>query len=168
MNLTSNGKYFGKCFKGVRLSNNGIITVCAAIVYDKNSILVIQEAKKIAYAKYNIPGGHIEPNEDICNTVIREVKEETNLDIELEGFVGIYPHQISDGSTVIKLIFSAKPINYNIKYPIDEILNAFWMELNDFQNLKKRELRSNDLNKIISDYQKKGIVSLGIVNSIAL
>lgn len=48
----------------------------------KNKILFIHHKK---LDKWLFVGGHVEKNEDIETAVLREVKEETNLDIELIG-----------------------------------------------------------------------------------
>lgn len=143
-----------------------IITVCAAVVEHNDKILVIQEAKQSVFGKYNIPGGRIEPNEDLRSTIIREVKEETNIDITLEGFIGIYPHQAMNGLTIIKLIFSATPQNFDLKYPSDEILNAMWIDPYDFQKIDIQKLRSNDLFTIINDYNNNIIYDLDVVKNI--
>jgi ADP-ribose pyrophosphatase YjhB (NUDIX family) len=39
---------------------------------------------------WSIPGGAMEVGERIADTVVREVKEETGLDVEPEAIVGIY------------------------------------------------------------------------------
>lgn len=46
----------------------------------KNKVLV-QVRTKNDWSGISFPGGHVEPGESIIKSVIREVKEETNLDI---------------------------------------------------------------------------------------
>ena len=134
-----------------------IVAVCGAIVARGDEILVIQEARPGVRGKYNIPGGHIEPGEDLKTTVIREVKEETGISIMLEGFLGIYPHQISDKSTVLKLVFTAKPTDFNFRLSSEEVLNVSWMSINFFKKIEETRLRSNDLPAMIDDY-KNGLI----------
>jgi|SRR5271157_4471122 len=55
------------------------LTVGAGIVFD-NKVLLVLHAK---LGKWLFPGGHIELNETPDEAVIREVKEETGLDLEL-------------------------------------------------------------------------------------
>lgn len=51
------------------------------LIYDENRILV-EEKKGTKYAGGLVfPGGHIEPGESLLQSVIREMKEETGLDI---------------------------------------------------------------------------------------
>lgn len=50
------------------------------MIYDNNRILV-QDRKKSTWPGVAFPGGHIEDKESFVDSVIREVKEETGLDI---------------------------------------------------------------------------------------
>jgi 8-oxo-dGTP pyrophosphatase MutT (NUDIX family) len=54
----------------------------SALVIDNNKVLLVQHRK---LGTWLYPGGHIEENETPEQTVIREVKEETGLDIEIIG-----------------------------------------------------------------------------------
>ncbi len=145
------------------MENPRVITVCAAVVFSNEKVLIIQEAKKYEFKKYNFPGGRIELGEDPKSAVIREVKEETNIDIELSGFIGIYPHIASNGSTIVKLLFSATPKTLKIDFPLDEIFSASWMNISDFLETDKKLLRSNDLISILEDYRRNRIHDVGIV-----
>ena len=62
-----------------------------AIIIKDNKLLVffrrkIKNGKEITY--YAIPGGHLEDNETLEETCIREIKEELNLDIEIIDYLG--------------------------------------------------------------------------------
>jgi len=45
-----------------------------------------------------IPMGHVHANENAVNTVSREVREETGLDIEIDGLLGVYDDFQDDGN----------------------------------------------------------------------
>ena len=62
-----------------------------AIMFDKDNVIllfrhVVKEGKTKEY--YAIPGGHQEDNETIEECVIREIKEEYGVDIEIKAFLG--------------------------------------------------------------------------------
>lgn len=62
-----------------------------AIIIEDDKLLVffrrkLKDGKHITY--YAIPGGHVEENETNEETVIRELKEEMNLDIEIVKYLG--------------------------------------------------------------------------------
>jgi 8-oxo-dGTP pyrophosphatase MutT (NUDIX family) len=39
---------------------------------------------------WGLPGGKMEPGESLCQTALREVKEETGLEVRLTNLVGVY------------------------------------------------------------------------------
>lgn len=52
------------------------------MIIDKiNNKVLVQVRSKDDWRGISFPGGHVEPGESIVESVIREVKEETNLDI---------------------------------------------------------------------------------------
>ena len=59
----------------------------AAIILDRNRILLMHRIKE-GKEYYVLPGGTIEKGESPEETVIREIKEETNLDAKIERKLG--------------------------------------------------------------------------------
>jgi ADP-ribose pyrophosphatase YjhB (NUDIX family) len=59
----------------------------AVIVNDKGKILLQQRKDNSLWA---LPGGKLEIGESITEAIIREVKEETGLDVVTEYIIGIY------------------------------------------------------------------------------
>ena len=62
-----------------------------AIIIQDDKLLVffrrkVREGKEVTY--YAIPGGHVEGDETCEETVVRELKEEMNLDIEIISKLG--------------------------------------------------------------------------------
>ena len=54
---------------------------CGAIIIKNKKVLLIQQTDGF----WGFPKGHVEQNETEEQTTIREVKEETNLDIEIDS-----------------------------------------------------------------------------------
>jgi 8-oxo-dGTP diphosphatase len=61
-----------------------IVLVGGAIFHD-SKLLVIQrsDSRKLFARHWEIPGGKVEPSEDPNHSIIREVKEETNLNAHI-------------------------------------------------------------------------------------
>lgn len=51
--------------------------------------VLVQDRIKPGWSGIAFPGGHVEPGESIVDSVIREIKEETNLDISRVRFCGL-------------------------------------------------------------------------------
>lgn len=61
-----------------------MIDVTCAIIIDENKILVTQRSEKMSLPlKWEFPGGKIEKNETAEICILREIKEELNLEIEI-------------------------------------------------------------------------------------
>ncbi len=65
-------------------------TSTAIIPYPNNKILLIKRNTRPFVGFWALPGGRMDPGETIEQTVIREVKEETGLDVKIIRIVGEY------------------------------------------------------------------------------
>ena len=60
------------------------LTTCGAILVDESDdILIVRRSKtdKHRPLQWDLPGGHVEPTESLDTALVREVGEETSLDI---------------------------------------------------------------------------------------
>jgi len=63
------------------------LAVSAAIIRERK-ILVVRRARNPALSLYTLPGGTVEAGETVTEAVIREVREETSLEIEPVALAG--------------------------------------------------------------------------------
>ena len=68
-------------------ANRLVPAASAVVVNDEGKILLQRRSDNDLWA---LPGGTMEIGESIGETVIREVKEETGFDVQLESLVGVY------------------------------------------------------------------------------
>ncbi len=60
----------------------------AVIVVDNQGRLLLE--KRTDSGLWGLPGGRIEPGESLIEAAVREVREETGLQVEISGLVGVY------------------------------------------------------------------------------
>ena len=67
------------------------------IIIERVTGIVLIKRKNDPYkGHYALPGGFVDVDETVEHAAIREAKEETGLDIEIEGLVGIYSDRARD------------------------------------------------------------------------
>lgn len=121
-------------------------------IYNKDTgeVLVLDKIKKYGWEGLTFPGGKVEPYESFEDSVIREAKEETNLDIKNPKLIGIITW-ITDESKDVGLIyetsdFDGKLIEENSEGKLS------WMDYEDF---KKIPDKSMSMDKILGIYDGK-------------
>lgn len=70
------------------------VGVGAFILNDNNELLLQKRAVPAEKGCWSIPGGRLEMFETLNQAVVRETKEETDLDIEVVNLMGICDHII--------------------------------------------------------------------------
>jgi 8-oxo-dGTP diphosphatase len=107
------------------------LAVSAAIFRD-GRVLIVRRARPPAHGLYTLPGGGVELGETLEEAVIREVREETSLDIEPVALAGYRQAIARDGDGRIErhfviLPFAARWIGGDILLN-DELAEAHWLE----------------------------------------
>jgi len=67
---------------------NAIVPAASAVVTDERGAILLQ--LRADNGLWALPGGTMQLGESIATTAVRETKEETGLDIEITGLVGLY------------------------------------------------------------------------------
>lgn len=104
------------------------------MVYDGQGNVLVEE--KILKDRKGIifPGGHVESNESVVDSVIREIKEETGLSISDVEFCGIKDWIELDGSRYMVFLYKTNTYFGSIQSSSEG--RIFWMSL---EELKKTE-----------------------------
>ncbi len=122
------------------------MVIVGGVIEKDGKFLLVQEALETCKGKWNIPAGHLDPNETIFAGAKREIKEETGCNVELTGILQIGNKVLKD-NVVVSVIFKTKLLDDNISYDTNEILDVKWFTYEELVNMKE-ELRS--YNGIIS------------------
>lgn len=109
--------------------------IVGGVVEKDGKYLLVQEAQEKCRGKWNIPAGHLDPNETIFDAAKREVKEECGFDVELTGVCQIGTIKREDDAWV-SVIFSTRVLNGDIKFDPNEILDAKWFTYEEIVNMK--------------------------------
>jgi ADP-ribose pyrophosphatase YjhB (NUDIX family) len=86
---------------------NRLVPAASAVVVDQAGRILLH--RRDDNELWSIPGGGMEVGERIADTVVREVKEETGLQVQAETLVGIYSnpqHVVEYGDGEVRQQFS--------------------------------------------------------------
>ena len=62
----------------------------SAAIFREGAVLLIERAKGALKGRWSLPGGHIEPGETAQAAAVREVREETGVEADIQGLVDIH------------------------------------------------------------------------------
>ena len=108
----------------------------------KNGKVLVQERLK-SWTGLSFPGGHIEPGESFVDSAVREIKEETGLEIKNLHSCGVihWSHKTRRDRYIV-FLYKTSDFSGNLLDATDEG-RVFWI---DPEELKNRRLSSNFAN----------------------
>jgi ADP-ribose pyrophosphatase YjhB (NUDIX family) len=125
-----------------RYPSRPFLAVSAAIVRD-GKVLAVRRAREPALNLYTLPGGGVEIGETLHEAVIREVREETGLDVEPVALAGEREVIVRDAQGQVErhfviLCFAAR---WRAGEPVlnDELDDARWIDPAEIGNLRTTE-----------------------------
>ncbi len=127
------------------IENIEITVLC--MLYD-NDKLLLQDRLKNNWCGITFPGGHVNKNESFVNAVIREMKEETGLDIYNPKLCGIEQFSLDEKTRYLVLLFKTNQFSGTLISSIEG--KMMWISRKD---LKKYNLvrNFNDVLKIFDN-----------------
>lgn len=139
--------------------------IVGGVIEKDGKFLLVQEAQEKCRGKWNIPAGHLDPNENIFDGAKREVFEETGCKVELKSVLQI-ANKVLENDIWISVVFSTDLLEENITYDNSEILDAKWFSYEELLNMKD-ELRSYDwIINSISNLVENKVVDINIIKII--
>jgi len=137
--------------------------IVGGIIEKDGKYLLVQEAKKKCYKKWNVPAGHLDFNETLKQGAIREIKEETGCEVAVDGVCYIANRVIEDDLFVM-IIFNCKLINETIKFDKEEILDVKWFGYDEIVNKMENELRGTYIRSAVINNKQNLIAPIEIVD----
>lgn len=123
---------------------------CGAVIFEGDKILVIQQVK----GHWGFPKGHVEEGETEVETAIREIKEETNLDVEIDETHRYVEHYSpEEGIEKDVVFFIAKKTDGEIKVQEEEVKSTEWLLPEDAMDRLTYESSKSILSKVIKDLE---------------
>ena len=101
--------YCGDCGYVVFLDPKLAVVV---LVSQRDKLVMVRRDIEPAIGRWSFPSGYVDRGEVVEHAAAREVREETGLDVRLDGFVGLYS---SEGSVVILAAYGASVLGGTLR-----------------------------------------------------
>lgn len=123
---------------------------CGAIIIRKNNNIVETLLIRMLGGHWSYPKGHVEQNETEIETALREIKEETNLDVIIDTRfreITTYSPKVDVIKDVIFYLAIAK--TNDVKIQETEVSEYMWININEAFNIITFEEDKKILKKAI-------------------
>ena len=117
-----------------------------AFIARGDSILLVRQGYGKRY--WSLPGGSMEPGESVDQAAVREVKEETGLDVRLTRLVGIYSKPAEDALAVC---FEGEVIGGAFAEATDKVAECRYFPADDLPEPIREHLRER-----VADWRRGG------------
>ena len=135
--------------------------VSANVIEHDGKFLLVQEGKESVRGQWNLPAGGVKSDESIKEGAVREAYEETGLNVELEGLLGVFTDESDQtDSTVLIFVFSSTPANYDIQVSDGEILDADFFAPEEFSDMN---IRVPFLDEAVNRYMEGKIMDIEVL-----
>lgn len=121
---------------------------------DTGQVVVLDKVKKEGWEGLTFPGGKLKEDESLVESVIREAKEETNLDIKNPSFVGIiswYYKKEGESHKDVGLLYKTE--EYSGDLVEDNREGKLSWEI--YEDFKKKKGKSDSMDDILDIYEGK-------------
>ncbi|MCU0491068.1 MAG: NUDIX domain-containing protein [Chloroflexaceae bacterium] len=100
-------------------------------VFSEGRMLLTQRED---FAVWCLPGGGVDEGEALAEAAVREVREETGLEVELTELVGVYSEQGMRGMRLHMICFAARPVGGTLCPDPAEVLAADYFAQTELPN----------------------------------
>ena len=121
---------------GNQIAGKAFYVTVKALLYYNEKFLIVRRSKmsQNEYGFWEFPGGRLEFSEDPKEGLLREIKEEVDIDATIKFPISVWDHVKTDDH-IIGITFLAEAHSDNINLS-DEHNDYKWIDKDEFENYK--------------------------------
>lgn len=121
------------------------------MVYDGAGNILVQNRRNPNWPGITFPGGHVEHGESFSGSVIREVKEETGLDIQRPVLCGVKQFQTKEDARYVVLFYKTDRFSGMLRS--SEEGDVFWIKRSELETCSL----ADDFEKMLEVFESSEI-----------
>ena len=121
------------------------------MVYDGAGNILVQNRRNPNWPGITFPGGHVEHGESFSGSVIREVKEETGLDIQCPVLCGVKQFQTKEDARYVVLFYKTDRFSGTLRS--SEEGDVFWIKRSELETYSL----ADDFEKMLEVFESSEI-----------
>lgn len=129
-----------------------------AIIVQGNKILLAKRGSEPGKGKWSVPGGLVELGEKLEKALVREVKEETNLDVEVFRLMDAVDNIVRDSNGRLQFHFVILDYLTSVKGGLlqssSDVLDARWVRIEEAEDYDLTDIFREFLKKNKSELEK--------------
>ena len=125
------------------MNHTHFVSVAGLVTNDKGEILLVKSPRR----GWEYPGGMVEPGETFQDALVREIKEEAGIDVEITGFVGLCKNIEKD---VVNIDFICKAVGGQLTTS-DESTEVMWVNKENALSMITFPLTRKRLSNMLSE-----------------
>ncbi len=103
------------------------------VITDGTRVVLVKRGREPFKGKWVFPGGFIDYGETAEHAAVREALEETGMEVEITGILGVYSAPDRDPREHhVNIVFLSRPVN-GIPQGGDDADDAKWVKLDDLK-----------------------------------
>ncbi|KAH8419843.1 hypothetical protein KR009_003272 [Drosophila setifemur] len=135
-----------------------LMGVGGLVINDKDEVLVVSDRYAMIPNSWKLPGGYVEPRENLVDAAIREVAEETGIRTEFRSVVSVrHAHGGNFGCSDLYTVVALKPLNLDFTRCEREIARLQWMPIAEYLQHPQVHETNRQFVSTFLDYQKRGL-----------
>jgi len=137
---------------------NFVNIVVRVAIEKEGKYLLVQEGKEYVRGLWSFPGGKLDVGETLSAAATREIQEETGIEVDLQGVIGLQ-HRLwedRDGFT-LEINFLAHVRSMPSELPTsEEVVALEWKSLSEIKAMAEAKLLRNPGQLVIAQLIEKG------------
>lgn len=130
--------------------------VVGAVIFNAqaSTLILTRQADDFMGGIDEIPSGKVDPGESLTEALVREVKEEAGLDIEIQEYLDFFDYRSKSGKATRQFNFLARSGSFDVKTNPEEHDGFRWVAKDELDNYKITEPVKTTIRLAYADMHK--------------